>query len=95
MNRRRNCRESRTPLGSAGCVKFDSDVGNCPLGAGYPLLHRSGRHQKCLGDLLDREPGHDAKREGNRLGRGQGGGAHEHQPQDVVSIVTLVQAFRS
>jgi hypothetical protein len=41
-------------------------------------------------------PGHDAKREGDLLGRGQAGvPAHEQQPQDVVSIVTLGEAFRS
>ena len=84
------------PLGSAGCVKIDANRRNRPLAAGNPLLHRSGRHQECFRNLLDREPRHDAKCEGNLLGHGQGGvPAHEQQPQDVVSVVTLVEAFRS
>jgi hypothetical protein len=92
----RDCCESRAPLVSTGCLEFDAHVRNRPLGAGNPLLHGRGRHQECFRNLLDREPGHDAKCERDLLSRGQSRmPAHEQQTQDVVSIVTLVEALRS
>ena len=82
-------------LGRTGRLECDSNVRDRALGAGDPLFHRGGRHQESTGDLFHAEPGHDAKRQRNLLGCRQGGvPAHEQQPQDVVPIVTLVQAFR-
>ena len=48
--------ESRAPRGSAGCVEFDANLRNRPLGAGYPLLDLRARHQDALASRITVSP---------------------------------------
>ncbi len=83
------------PLGPLDCARrLEGNFGarDAALRPRDPLLHGGLAHQEGARDLLDRETGNDAQRQGDLLHRRQiGMAADKEQPQHVVAIVGIVE----
>ena len=81
-------------LGCARRLERHLRLRNPALRPGDALLHGHLAHQEGARDLRDRQARHDAQRERDLLGgREIGMAADEQQPQDVIAIVPIVEAF--